>query len=163
MTAHTRRLQPSLPVLTSIIAALTGGLILFIAAVLVWTVGYQIIYAGRIFPGVSVAGVEVSSLSPDEAAVKLNQTLSYPTGGKVVFRDGDRMWVASPVELGLVFDPSASARGPSNSGAAEVCSVLSLLRSRRWAEVWMRVRLSSLTSASPTVIYRGSPRRSTSR
>ena len=116
MAAYTRRLQPSLSVVSSIIAALAGGMILFIGAVLVWTLGYQIAYAGRIFPGVSVAGVEVSGLSPDEAAVKLNQTLSYPTGGKVVFRDGDRMWVASPAELGLVFDPSASAQGAFKLG-----------------------------------------------
>lgn len=92
-----------------IIAVLVGGIILFLVSVLVWVIGYQLAYAGRIFPGVSVAGVDLSGLSPNDAALKLSQTLSYPITGKVLFRDGDKVWVASPAELGMVFDPSASA------------------------------------------------------
>jgi len=91
------------------IAAFIGGLALFIGIVLVWTVGYQLAFAGRIFPGVSVAGVDVSGLSPNDAALKLSQTLSFPITGKILFRAADKVWVASPVELGMVFDPSASA------------------------------------------------------
>ncbi len=90
-------------------AALTGGFIVFSVIVIVWMIGYQLAYAGKIFPGVSVAGIDISGLSPNDAALKLSQTLSYPITGKVLFRDADRVWVASPVELGMVFDPSASA------------------------------------------------------
>ena len=79
---------------------------IFIAAI---TLGYQLLYAGRIFPGVSVAGVDLSGLTPSDAAVKLNQTLSYPISGKILFRDGEKAWVAAPAELGMVFDPSSSA------------------------------------------------------
>ncbi|MFN8410986.1 MAG: VanW family protein [Anaerolineales bacterium] len=92
-----------------ILAALIAGTVLFFGIVLIWVIGYQLAYAGRIFPGVSVAGVDLSGLSPNDAALKLSQTLSYPNTGKLLFRDGDRMWVASPSELGMVFDPSASA------------------------------------------------------
>ena len=91
------------------LAALVGGLLIFSAVVSAWMLGYQLIYAGRIFPGVSVAGVDLSGLSPNDAALKLSQTLSYPITGKLLFRDADKVWVASPAELGLVFDPSASA------------------------------------------------------
>lgn len=93
----------------NILTALLGGLALYVGIVLVWTVGYQLAYAGRIFPGVSVAGVDLSGLPPNDAALKLSQTLSYPLTGKILFRDGDKAWIASPVELGMVFDPSASA------------------------------------------------------
>ncbi|MBE0670882.1 MAG: VanW family protein [Anaerolineales bacterium] len=92
-----------------ILAALAGGLILFSAIVILWMIGYQLAYAGRVFPGVSVAGVDISGLSPNDAALKLSQTLSYPITGKVLFRDADKVWLASPAELGMVFDPSASA------------------------------------------------------
>ncbi len=92
-----------------ILAALTGGFVLFLGIILFWTIGYQLAYAGRIFPGVSVAGVDLSGLSPNDAALRLNQTLSYPITGKILFRDADKVWVASPAELGMVFDPSASA------------------------------------------------------
>ena len=92
-----------------ILAALIGGLSLFFAITITWTLGYQLLYAGRIFPGVSVAGVDVSGLSINDAALKLSQTLSFPNTGKILFRVADKTWVASPAELGMVFDPSASA------------------------------------------------------
>jgi vancomycin resistance protein YoaR len=92
-----------------ILAALIGGFFLFFAITITWTLGYQLFYAGRIFPGVSVAGVELSGLSPNDAALKLSQTLSFPITGKILFRAADKVWVASPAELGMVFDPSASA------------------------------------------------------
>lgn len=98
-----------LPVVPQIVAAIISGATLFLILLLVWTLGFQLFYAGRIFPGVSVAGVDLSGLTRDEAAVKLNQTLSYPFTGKILFRDGEKAWVASPAELGMVFDPSSSA------------------------------------------------------
>ncbi len=103
-------------ILPQFIAALAGGMALFLGVVIVWTLGFQLLYAGRIFPGVSVAGVDLSGMSPSDAAVKLGQTLSYPITGKVVFRDRDRVWVASPVQLGMVFDPSASAQAAFKVG-----------------------------------------------
>lgn len=98
-----------IPILPQIITAVVGGTVLFLALTLVWTLGYQLLYAGRIFPGVSVAGVDLSGLRPAEAAVKLNETLSYPLTGKILFRAGEKAWVATPAELGMVFDPSSSA------------------------------------------------------
>ena len=98
------------PIFPQVVAALVSGVVLFLALVIIWTLGYQLIYAGRIFPGVSVAGVDLSGLTPSDAAVKLSQTLSYPINGKILFRDGEKAWVATPAELGMVFDPSSSAR-----------------------------------------------------
>ncbi len=98
-----------LPLVPQIVAATISGVTLFFILLLAWTLGYQLVYAGRIFPGVSVAGVDLSGLTRDEAAVKLNEKLSYPLTGKILFRDGEKAWVASPAELGMVFDPSSSA------------------------------------------------------
>lgn len=98
------------PVFPQVVAALVSGFVLFLALLITWTVGYQLIYAGRIFPGVSVAGVDLSGLTPSDAAVKLSQTLSYPITGQILFRDGEKAWVATPAQLGMVFDPSSSAR-----------------------------------------------------
>jgi vancomycin resistance protein YoaR len=98
-----------IPVLPQVVTALISGVVLFFLLIIAWTLGYQLIYAGRIFPGVSVAGVDVSGMRPSDAAVKLSQTLSYPISGKILFRDGEKAWVASPAELGMVFDASASA------------------------------------------------------
>src|ERR1043165_966141 len=97
------------PIFPLFVAAFISGVTLFLGAMIVWTLGYQLFYAGRIFPGVSVAGVDLSGLTPSDAAVKLNQALSFPITGKVLFKDGEKAWVATPAELGMVFDPSSSS------------------------------------------------------
>lgn len=97
------------PIFPQIVAAFISGVVLFFSLIIAWVVGYQLMYAGRIFPGVSVAGVDLSGMTPSDAAVKLNQTLSYPINGKILFRYGEKAWVATPAQLGMVFDPSSSA------------------------------------------------------
>ncbi len=98
-----------IPIFPQIVAALVSGATLFFIVIIAWTLGYQLVYAGRIFPGVSVAGVDLSGLTPADAALKLNQTLSYPVSGKILFKDREKAWVASPAQLGMVFDPTSSA------------------------------------------------------
>src|SRR5512141_1572741 len=99
MSTTTYPMSRQAPLVAQALTALVGGLLLFFALILAWVIGYQLIYAGRIFPGVSVAGVDLSGMSPDKAALKLSETLSYPISGKVVFRQADRAWVVSPVQL----------------------------------------------------------------
>ncbi len=116
MTTLSFPAAPRAPVIAQFLAAFLGGAVLFLSAVILWVLGYQLIYAGKIFPGVSVAGVDVSGLAPANAAVKLSQTLSFPITGKVVLRDGERIWTTSPAQLGMVFDPSASAQAAYSLG-----------------------------------------------
>ena len=104
------------PILASILTVLAAGIVLFFGIVFLWVIGYQLFYAGRIFPGVSVAGVDISGMSPQDAALKLSQTLSYPITGKVLFQDGNKVWVAQPAQLGMVFDPSSSAQAAYQLG-----------------------------------------------
>ncbi|NWG07849.1 MAG: VanW family protein [Chloroflexi bacterium] len=98
-----------IPLFPQFVAALVSGMVLFLGLILAWTIGYQLLYAGRIFPGVTVAGVDLSGLTPSDAAVKLNHSLSYPITGKILFKYGEQAWVATPAELGMVFDPTSSA------------------------------------------------------
>jgi vancomycin resistance protein YoaR len=116
MNATSRSFPRPLPRIAHVLTALALGFGVFLAFIVAWTLGYQLVYAGRIFPGVSVAGVDVSGLNPAEAAVKLNQTLTFPISGKILFRYGDKVWVASPVELGMVFDASSSAQAAYHRG-----------------------------------------------
>lgn len=116
MTSVSYPLARRTPLAVQAIAAFAAGLIIFVGVVLLWVLGYQLTYAGRIFPGVSVAGLDVSGLSPDQAALKLSQTLSYPISGKVVLRDGDKVWMVTPAQLGMVFDASSSAQAAYRLG-----------------------------------------------
>jgi len=99
-----------------VLLAIAGGLLLFILSAGAIYTGFQVWYAGRIYPGVLVAGVDLSGLSADEAEATLAQQITYPHAGRIVLRDGDRMWVVSPAELGLYFNPKASAEAALRAG-----------------------------------------------
>jgi vancomycin resistance protein YoaR len=99
---------PRSPVPFQILTALVGGLLLFLLTVGVISGGYQLLYAGRVFPGVSMAGLDLTSMTPEQATAAINQRITFPAGGRIVFSDGDRVWVATPAELGMVFDAGAS-------------------------------------------------------
>jgi vancomycin resistance protein YoaR len=116
MSAYSYPASKRTPMMAQLLTIVVGGIVLFFGIILIWTVGYQLIYAGRIFPGVSVAGIDLSGTSPQDAALKLSQTLTYPINGKVLFRDGANAWVASPAQLGMLFDPSASAEAAYRLG-----------------------------------------------
>lgn len=98
------------PLPYQILVALTSGLALFLLVVGALTGSLRLIYSGRILPGVSVAGVDLSSRTPDEAVTALAGRLTYPQSGQIVFRYGDEVWVARPQELGMVFDVGATVQ-----------------------------------------------------
>lgn len=93
-----------------ILLSILFGLIIFSAGLLFLIIGYQMVYAGRIYPGVKVAGTEVGGLRVQEAAQLISSSITYPNQGKVVLRDGERLWTTSPAQLGLFLDPQTSAR-----------------------------------------------------
>jgi vancomycin resistance protein YoaR len=89
--------------------AFLGGLFLTFFAFSAFAASYQYQHAGVIFPGVTLAGIDVAGLTPDEASARLWQELTYPQQGRIAFQDGSTIWVASPAELGLVLDANNSA------------------------------------------------------
>jgi vancomycin resistance protein YoaR len=89
-------------------AALAGGLLLFFLGAALAAGAYRALYSGRILPGVMMAGVDLSTLDPEQAAAALRERLSYPVSGRVVFRHEDIVWVATPAQLGMAFDAGIS-------------------------------------------------------
>lgn len=92
------------------------GLLIFFASLFIFIIGTQIWYAGRIFPGVRVAGVDVGGISPQEATQRIATSVSFPDQGKIVIRDGQKVWIATPAQLGLFLDPQTTARSAYQVG-----------------------------------------------
>ena len=118
-TAHPTPLHttsPSLLRLGQALIAILGGLLLFTILLMMVPIGYGLIYSGRVYPGVSVAGIDLSELHTQEAAVLLAQHLPYPEHGKIVFQEDTNVWVAKPHELGLYLDYPTSALAAYNYG-----------------------------------------------
>jgi|SRR5271157_1329055 len=95
---------------------LVGGLVIFLMAAGLIAGGYQALYSGRILPGISIMGVDLSGVSLQEAPVVLSQHLIYPVNGRIVFRDGNQVWVATPAQLGMVFDWTSTVQEAYSAG-----------------------------------------------
>ena len=67
-------------------------------------------YADRIYPGVSVYGVDLGDKTVDEAVTALLSTFPDPTTQPLTVRDGDRTWSHTWADLGIRLDPTATAQ-----------------------------------------------------
>jgi vancomycin resistance protein YoaR len=117
--SQTSSLPPTLPRATPLLqalVALAAGLVLFIGLLVGFTVVYDFTHAGQIFPGISIAGIDLSGMTPEQASALISQRLDYPTGGSIAFQDGSRVWVARPNELGLFLDSQTSALAAYQKG-----------------------------------------------
>ncbi len=76
--------------------------------ILILGFGYSALYPNRIFPGVTVGGVDLSNLKLEDAVVKLQTEQSFSTNGKLMLVDGQQSWLATPVQLGLFPDTQSS-------------------------------------------------------
>jgi lipoprotein-anchoring transpeptidase ErfK/SrfK len=96
------RVAPLLVVAAGLLCAGVVGLALASRA-------YHQRYLGRIYPGVSVYGVNLGGLTTDEAAARLQASFPGPATLLVTLRDGDRTWSRSWADFGIHLDPPATA------------------------------------------------------
>jgi len=108
--------RPSTSPLLKGLVSLAGGVALFLVFLMVLSVAFGRAYAGQVFPGITVAGVEVGGLSPEQAQALIASRLQFPETGKVVLQDGERLWVTKPADLGLTLDAQTSAMAAYNLG-----------------------------------------------
>jgi LysM repeat protein len=99
-----------------LLLGMAGGLIVVGGCLLMLLAGFGVVYSsGRVLPGVHAAGVDLGNMTEATAAQTL--TDSWNSGG-LILRDGDRTWAASPNEIGITIDASATAHAAANSGRA---------------------------------------------
>lgn len=90
--------------LARITVALVSIIILAHLVIALLLAGYQIYHDGLIYPGVSVWDIDLSGMTPDEAAAVLNGRFTYPQTTTLTFRDNEQVWPVSVAELGIEFD-----------------------------------------------------------
>ena len=108
--------KTDLPVITKLALAIVASLILFGGLALVALVGYQVVYAARIFPGVSVAGIDLSGLKQDEAYQTLVEDLPYTYEGQIQLTYQDQVWDVRPIDLGYLVDPAGTVQAALGVG-----------------------------------------------
>jgi vancomycin resistance protein YoaR len=97
----------SAPILNAFLSICGGFLLLILMLTSSWLT-FESNNEGLIFPGVSIGGIDVSGMTPAEAAAIITIQMDFPTRGQIVFQDSERMWVAKPNELGLHLDPQST-------------------------------------------------------
>ncbi len=85
----------------------------FVIATLVFAAAvstYRGRHDGRIYTGVSVLGVDLSGMAPDEAQAALSDAVPYPQAAVVtfVYAPTGQTWQKTPAELGLSLDAEAT-------------------------------------------------------
>lgn len=111
----------------------TGGLLVIMVFL---TLAYQLVYLNRIYPGVSVAGINVCGLSQAEVMTAIGQRAPEYLARQVTIRYGSDTWTYSGEELGMRVDVvttanAAYAIGRKGDLIADMLTHLSLLRTPR--------------------------------
>lgn len=109
MTSITYQQKKTLPVLEQILIAIFAGCVIGTGLLIAFGLGVQIWLAGRITPGVSVSGIDMGGMTPQEAASVLNDQVSYLEEGRILLRDGEQTWLLSPGQLGMFMDHESTA------------------------------------------------------
>jgi vancomycin resistance protein YoaR len=122
-TAAARPLpQPQLDIWQRMTYLLLAAMLALVLGIAVAVPAFELLYAGRIYPGVSAMGLPLGGLTPTEAAgLLLNHTRPI-IGPKVTLYDtvSDGRWLVSPVDLGVHLDVETMVRAayaPGRSGA----------------------------------------------
>jgi vancomycin resistance protein YoaR len=82
----------------------------YFAILIVFLLGYQLWFLGRIFPGVTIGGVDVGGLSIAAASQKISELFRYPETGQIALHFDDQSWVVTPNQIGFFLDPQSSAK-----------------------------------------------------
>ena len=92
-------------------------------------------YETRIYPNVTVLGVDLGGLTPGEASERLAETGSHYDAGKLTLSDGERTWVVPWSEAGLRLDVDttveiAFAVGRADRDLENLLSILNIREQR---------------------------------
>lgn len=96
--------------LQQVLWALPLSLIVVILLGFASLIGFEVVYADRVYPGVYVETTDLSGLTITEASQRLADALPYTYEGQLVLTYSDQSWDMRPIDLGYVVEPTNSAR-----------------------------------------------------
>lgn len=102
--------------LSQVGASLLGAAGILLASILLFSALLGIFNLGRVYPNVTMAGVDLGGMPRSEAAALLAQQVDFPDSGRVTLSYGERTWTFTPAQLGLRLDAEASAEAAFDYG-----------------------------------------------
>ena len=92
------------------LVAVLLSILLAAALLLAALTGFQLLYAGRIYPGVQVNGIDLGGLTQAQAAEAVARGITYPQTGRILLQYDQRTWLVYPAQVGLYLDSNATAQ-----------------------------------------------------
>ena len=86
--------------LVAILLVSVAGLITF----------YQVNYAGRVFPGVKMGGLDLSGMRPEQAFSAANAQSMYFRSQALTLKVGESKFVYRPADFGVGLDPALTTK-----------------------------------------------------
>lgn len=80
-----------------------------VVGIAVMGIGYEVLYSGRVYPGVKVGNVQVGSMAMPQLQATLEEKLGTIAGQSVVLDCGGQEFSQSAEELGIRFDAEKTA------------------------------------------------------
>jgi len=100
----------AIPIIKRLAFALPIALAVFGFVMIAALVGFEVVYAHRVYPGVYVYDIDLSGLTLDEANLRLRESLQFAEQGSLQYTYQDLIWTFTPGELGYRIDPTISAQ-----------------------------------------------------
>lgn len=105
-----KQLKSQNKVLKQLLWAIPLSLVVFLFALVLLLATFEIAYANRVYPGVSVYNIDLSGQTYEEARDELAKVLDYTYEGQITIVYGEQAWEARPIDLGYLVDPEVSAQ-----------------------------------------------------
>ncbi len=106
---NSRSRDQAVDLLLQALTALGIGILIFLFLLLSSTTIFQLMYSGRIFPGVYIHDVYVGGLSVDEAADYLSRNYQFSDSGNLTLKYLDESISVKPGQLGACLDAVSTA------------------------------------------------------
>lgn len=103
-------------VLRALVFALGAALLASALGFILFVLGMRLLFLGRAYPGVAVAGVQVGGMNRSQIELELGRSLTYPETGRIVLAEGTQRWTARPNELGILVDAPSMAQSALSVG-----------------------------------------------
>jgi vancomycin resistance protein YoaR len=104
------------PILGRFIKVILTAMFIFLAGSAILLLGSRLFYAGKAFPGVQAAGVNLAGKTLEEIEEILSDRLTYPVTGLIVFQHQQNLTLVKPADLGVSVDIAAMATEAYTAG-----------------------------------------------
>ena len=100
LPAPIRTTNNQIKLIFRVLFALAGGIGLFVIALLTILLVFQFAYLNRIYPGVSIAGINLSGSSPSQPAILISNQLPFVPSDLIFFQAVTPFSNPTPYHLG---------------------------------------------------------------